>query len=150
MTLRCINIKFNKNVTIQSEKIGRSHPKLMRKDSNLTLVELGTIMSYGADHKVGVVSKDITNTVLVKNNIKELEGMAPGGRLKWFKINYPNAEIIKITSSLISNQLRKDKAGKKTASSIAPISINGAFDLTWDKLKQGDDDGGICARLGQD
>ena len=119
--MRMISLQINDNVVMQVD----GTPKTFKKGEHLICIETGVVNEYGSDHLCGVVSSDIANTFLVKQNIDQLKSMNVEQRNNWFKnIFNDKPRIIKIKSDLIGNRLAGD--------SSKPIFMVGSAEMKWD------------------
>jgi len=90
------------------------------------IIETGKIVDNGVECISGILSSDISNTILIKNNIGKLEQMNPEQRNDWFKKAYNGVpRIVKIPINKIGNRL----AGESTR----PIVVFGSAELKWNR-----------------
>ena len=125
MKLRVCSVRCNRNIKVQ---INSSVKTLKSTSQPLRLIELGTILSYGRDHWVGI-STDQVNREKVQNHISNLEEYPVEARIKWFENSFPHADIYRIESSKIGDWV---SATKNTIDRFnCDIYIDSSFELKW-------------------
>lgn len=123
MKLRVCSVYCNKNIKVQIS----SNVKTLKSGTNLNLIELGTIVSYGRDHWVGISSDQIDDVGKVKKYISNLEEYPPEARVKWFEQNFPRVDIYHIESSQMGDRL----GVTKNTIDQSPVVISSCFELKW-------------------
>lgn len=124
MKLRICHLGFKRDTKIQIDDA----VKTKRSGDDLVLLELGNTLSYDRDHWVGIPSSQLDNVALIRTNIGKLESSDFDERLKWFKANFPKANIIKIESAKLADKLR---GGKDNMDPSVTVVIDSAIDLAW-------------------
>lgn len=89
-------------------------------------LSLGSIEHDGEECIVGVRSKKITDTSLVRRAIDEINEKDVDGRIRWFKENYPDINPIYIAERVIGGDGRPADQTKN-------MIIRNSHELKWDK-----------------
>ena len=124
MKLRLCRISFHRDTKVQID--GSVKTKKIRDE--VLAIELGNVMSFGKEHWSGIISSDIGNIGLVKDNIQKLENLDSQGRIDWFSENFPKAKLIQMDAILIVDLINgvKDNMGQSPA-----VTIDSAVQLDW-------------------